>query len=189
LTEGAILELREDVLHALVDSSNSRLGKTCSQTLPPAIAQESCRFVNKGQYFRPSAATVAVHMWTHTVRPSSRSFTRSIFYLFLFSPAFLLSFVSTWGGTYSAEPTTRSCTRLSRRRCRPPWPVARALSPTDGASKLFLTCRPKRVLHTKFRLLPRVVVGAVPHSSSFSRLQYSSKAGVCLTPLNGSQVA
>jgi len=64
-SEGAIIELREDVLHALVDSSNSRLGKTCSQSPPPAIAKESCRFVNKGQFFRPTDSTIAVHMWTH----------------------------------------------------------------------------------------------------------------------------
>ena len=76
LSEGAIIELREDILHALVDSSNSRLGKTCSLSPPPAIAQDSCRFVNKGQYFRPTPSTVAVHMWTHTVRFSlcSREF-------------------------------------------------------------------------------------------------------------------
>jgi len=65
-SEGVIVELREDILHALVDSSNSRLGKTCSQSPPPAIAKDSCSFVNKGQYFRPSDSTVAVHMWTHT---------------------------------------------------------------------------------------------------------------------------
>lgn len=65
-TEGVIIELQEDILHALVDSSNSRLGKTCSMSPPPAIARDGCTFVKKGDYFRPTGATVAVHMWTHT---------------------------------------------------------------------------------------------------------------------------
>jgi hypothetical protein len=65
LTEGVIVELREDFLHSLVDSSNSRLGKTCSLSPIPDIAKDSCTYVNKGVYFRPSESSVAVHMWTH----------------------------------------------------------------------------------------------------------------------------
>jgi len=38
----------------------------CSaNTLVPLI-KESCGFVNKGTYFRPTDDTIAVHMWTHT---------------------------------------------------------------------------------------------------------------------------
>lgn len=47
------------------DSSNSRLGKTCALRPVPAIAEQACKAVNKGEYFKPSTATVAVHMWTH----------------------------------------------------------------------------------------------------------------------------
>jgi hypothetical protein len=65
LTEGVIVELREDILHSLVDSSNGRLGKTCSLSPIPDVAKDSCTYVNKGMYFRPSESTVAVHMWTH----------------------------------------------------------------------------------------------------------------------------
>ena len=32
----------------------------------PPIAVAACTFVQRGEYFRPSPATIAVHMWTHT---------------------------------------------------------------------------------------------------------------------------
>jgi hypothetical protein len=82
---GYIHELREDILHSLVDSTNSRLDLVCSgngdkdakkkghgdkkkplvRGIPP-WAVKSCEKVNKRKYFSPSEYTVAVHMWTHT---------------------------------------------------------------------------------------------------------------------------
>jgi hypothetical protein len=84
---GYIHELREDILHSLVDSTNSRLDVVCSgngdrdakskrkgheeKKKPsahgiPLWAVKSCEKVNKREYFSPSEYTVAVHMWTHT---------------------------------------------------------------------------------------------------------------------------
>lgn len=84
---GFIHELREDILHSLVDSTNSRLDVVCSGNGDsdakstrkrhenkkkhmlhgiPLWAVKSCEKVNKREYFSPSESTVAVHMWTHT---------------------------------------------------------------------------------------------------------------------------
>jgi len=81
---GYIHELREDMLHSLVDSTNSRLDVVCSgngdkdgkpkghgDKKPsahgiPLWAVKSCEKVKKREYFSPSEYTVAVHMWTHT---------------------------------------------------------------------------------------------------------------------------
>ena len=64
-----IYELREDILHPLVDSTNSRLAKVCSGGekggIPPWAVQ-SCEKVRAKKFFSPSQFTVAVHMWTHT---------------------------------------------------------------------------------------------------------------------------
>ena len=64
-----IYELREDILHPLVDSTNSRLAKVCSGGekggIPPWAVQ-SCEKVRAKKFFSPSQYTVAVHMWTHT---------------------------------------------------------------------------------------------------------------------------
>ena len=64
---GYIHELREDVLHSLVDSTNPRLKSVCARgkdIAPWAI--KSCEKVRAGKYFSPSEFTIAVHMWTHT---------------------------------------------------------------------------------------------------------------------------
>lgn len=64
---GYIHELREDVLHSLVDSTNPRLKSVCArgkEIAPWAI--KSCEKVRAGKYFSPSEFTIAVHMWTHT---------------------------------------------------------------------------------------------------------------------------
>jgi hypothetical protein len=64
---GYIHELREDVLHSLVDSTNPRLNSVCAkgkEIAPWAI--KSCEKVRAGKYFSPSEFTIAVHMWTHT---------------------------------------------------------------------------------------------------------------------------
>ena len=64
--QGKIIELREDILHSLVDSSNSRLKKVCSTKPLAPMVEESCKVVNADKYFRPTDDTIAVHMWTHT---------------------------------------------------------------------------------------------------------------------------
>ena len=64
-----IYELREDILHPLVDSTNSRLAKVCSGGEKggiPSWAVQSCEKVRAKKFFSPSQYTVAVHMWTHT---------------------------------------------------------------------------------------------------------------------------
>jgi hypothetical protein len=64
---GFIHELREDVLHSLVDSTNPRLKSVCAKGKEIAPwAVKSCEKVRAGKYFSPSEFTIAVHMWTHT---------------------------------------------------------------------------------------------------------------------------
>jgi hypothetical protein len=64
---GYIHELREDVLHSLVDSTNPRLKSVCAKGKEIAPwAVKSCEKVRAGKYFSPSEFTIAVHMWTHT---------------------------------------------------------------------------------------------------------------------------
>ena len=80
-----IVELTEDVLHPLVDSSNHKLYDKCPSTLmesgfrwlfgrqedkkiatlPVNSVQRSCELVKKGLFFRPTGDTILVHMWTH----------------------------------------------------------------------------------------------------------------------------
>jgi hypothetical protein len=62
-----IVVLPEDVLHSLVDSTNSRLNVVCHNK--EAITQlnsASCSDVRSKLFFRPSERTIAVHMWSHT---------------------------------------------------------------------------------------------------------------------------
>lgn len=64
---GTIVELKEDILHSLVDSTNPRLTKVCSDRKNiNDLNAESCDYVNKKKFFRPSTQSIAVHMWTHT---------------------------------------------------------------------------------------------------------------------------
>ena len=80
VSEGYIHELREDILHPLVDSTNPRLNAVCQVKGDgkdgiskdpngggiPLWAVKSCEKVRARKYFSPSEYTVAVHMWTHT---------------------------------------------------------------------------------------------------------------------------
>ena len=88
---GYIHELREDILHSLVDSTNPRLNIVCSGKGArkgdgdstgkdmnmkgshsdavkgiPSWAVKSCEKVRSKKFFSPSGSTIAVHMWTHT---------------------------------------------------------------------------------------------------------------------------
>lgn len=64
---GYIHELREDILHSLVDSTNPRLKSVCSGGKKIAAwSIKSCEKVRADKYFSPSEFTIAVHMWTHT---------------------------------------------------------------------------------------------------------------------------
>ena len=70
---GYIYELREDILHPLVDSTNPRLNTVCyakgdgkGNSGIPSWDIKSCEKVRARNYFSPSEYTIAVHMWTHT---------------------------------------------------------------------------------------------------------------------------
>lgn len=64
---GTVVELKEDILHSLVDSTNPRLTKVCSdRSAINDLNENACDYVNRNIYFRPSTQTIAVHMWTHT---------------------------------------------------------------------------------------------------------------------------
>ena len=65
-SEMSIIELEEDVMHSLIDSTNHRLYEVCEKSQIASMNTESCMRVNKKQFFRPSKNTVAVHMWMHT---------------------------------------------------------------------------------------------------------------------------
>ena len=60
-----IYEFKEEVLHSLVDATNSRLKTSCSNPDTAGRYPKSCEFVNEDLFFRPSDNTVAVHMWSH----------------------------------------------------------------------------------------------------------------------------
>lgn len=66
ILEGSIIELEEDVLHSLIDSTNHRLYEVCGKSQITLVNAESCRRVNRRQFFQPSKNTVAVHMWMHS---------------------------------------------------------------------------------------------------------------------------
>lgn len=64
-----IIELREDILHPLLDSTNSRLFDHCGKDKIKGLtegAQKACEAVNKKHFFNPTEDTMLVHMWTHT---------------------------------------------------------------------------------------------------------------------------
>ena len=70
----AIIELAEDVLHPLIDATNSRLASECAnhrsaagESMDPlsAAREQVCRAIQQRVYFAPSSNTVLVHMWTH----------------------------------------------------------------------------------------------------------------------------
>ena len=70
---GYIYELREDILHPLVDTTNPRLNAVCyakgdgkNNSGMPSWVVKSCQEVRARNYFSPSEYTIAVHMWTHT---------------------------------------------------------------------------------------------------------------------------
>ena len=70
---GYIYELREDILHPLVDTTNPRLNAVCyakgdgkNKSGMPSWVAKSCQEVRARNYFSPSEYTIAVHMWTHT---------------------------------------------------------------------------------------------------------------------------
>lgn len=67
--EDVIIELREDVMHPLVDATNPRLYSACAAANTAALLEDglrrSCRIIDQGLFFRPSNETVLVHMWTH----------------------------------------------------------------------------------------------------------------------------
>ena len=62
-----IFELTEDIIHPLVDSSNSRLWSSCLKPFSNDIPfiHKACKYVENKMFFRPSVNTVAVHMWSH----------------------------------------------------------------------------------------------------------------------------
>ena len=66
LNAGDIYELQEGVLHSLVDSSNSKLWKSCANSKEGSDYLKSiCDSVHKNQFFSPIPETIAVHMWSH----------------------------------------------------------------------------------------------------------------------------
>ena len=61
-----IVELRDDVLHALADGTHSKLRVVCYSGKVTAVSEASCSHFRRGELFQPSRNTVAVHMWFHT---------------------------------------------------------------------------------------------------------------------------
>jgi hypothetical protein len=64
---GYIYELPAEILHPLIDSSNSRLATGCrsDDNKDPMLA-EACKKLERGQVLQAAEETMMVHMWTHT---------------------------------------------------------------------------------------------------------------------------
>ena len=63
---GGIYEVAEDILHPLLDSTNSKLTKGCRGIDKSSVfVRSACEYVSKSVFFRPTSNTIAVHMWTH----------------------------------------------------------------------------------------------------------------------------
>lgn len=64
-----IIELGEDVLHALADWTNPSLELACRRAEKannvPVYMAKSCAKLRKGDIFHPTERTIAVHMWSH----------------------------------------------------------------------------------------------------------------------------
>lgn len=64
-TVAYVLELQAEVLHPLLDATNSRLVAGCSKAEGGPYGAQ-CKQFSKGEYLFPVEDTVLVHMWTHT---------------------------------------------------------------------------------------------------------------------------
>jgi hypothetical protein len=65
-----ILEMAAEVIHPLLDSTNSQLSKGChprqKETITRLGLTQICRDFLRGKYLFPTANTMMVHMWTHS---------------------------------------------------------------------------------------------------------------------------
>lgn len=82
-----ILEMEAEILHPLIDATNSRIAEGCRLLLASSpsslslegkdpmdrILRKRCSAFERGRYLSPVAETVLVHMWTHTFLGKSLS--------------------------------------------------------------------------------------------------------------------
>jgi hypothetical protein len=63
-----ILEISSDILHPLIDSTNSRIAVGCKnkKEVEQYHLEEECSKFEKGNYLFASKNTMLVHMWTHS---------------------------------------------------------------------------------------------------------------------------
>lgn len=70
-----ILELQAEVLHPLLDASNSRIAQGCRHVLkagPSHPHYSRCDKFDRGSYLNATPDTILVHMWTHTFLGKTR---------------------------------------------------------------------------------------------------------------------